>query len=185
MHTLISLLVSLLVTPAIPAQNEQPRTQASDLCHVYVLDVQQTERLTEEFLSLPNPTEAQALALKKKYPDAERILGEFEANVGEEVLTTRSYNLAGTRQYVTASVYYTDEMMRSTGYSDSMNVAIVVSPQRHENAMVADNNSTGQVSYNDRTDKVQIKTRLRIGGRLKLVGLECQVRARTLQPVNR
>ena len=63
-----------------------------------------------------------------------------------------------------------------------MNVSTVVSPQRHENAMVVDNSSTSQISYNARTDKVQIKTRIRIEGRLKLIGLACQVRARTLHP---
>jgi hypothetical protein len=59
-----------------------------------------------------------------------------------------------------------------------MNVAIVVSSQRHENAMLVDNNSTSQITYNAYTDKVQVKTRMRIGGRLKLIGLECQVRAK-------
>jgi hypothetical protein len=150
---------------------------------VYVVDDEQAEKLMEELLAQPDVTEAQVVALKKKYPDAEQILGEFEANVGEEVLTTKNYQIPGTVQYVTATVYYTDEMMRSSGYSDSMNVAIVVSSQRHENAMTAENNSTSQISYNARTDKVQVKTRMRIDGRLKLIGLECQARVRTLHPI--
>ena len=70
--------------------------------------------------ALGDPTEAEAATLKKKYPTAERILGEFEANVGEEILTSKNYKIPETKYYVSASVYYTDEMMRSSGYSDSM-----------------------------------------------------------------
>jgi hypothetical protein len=177
--------MSGVAPPSIAVQLQRQNAQRSDLCHVYVLDPEQAQRLMQELLSMRDPTEAQALALKKKYPAAEQILGEFEAIVGEEELTTKSYQVPGTRQYVTASVYYTDEMMRSDGHSDSMNLAIVISSQRHENAMLVDNNSTSQVSYNSHTDKIQVKSRIRIDGRLKLIGLECQARVKTLHPTPR
>lgn len=177
--------IVLIAALAIAAPIQQQRAPTSDLCHVYVVDTVQAERLMNELLALPNPTEAQALALKKKYPDSEQILGTFEANVGEEVLTTKSYPVPGTRQFVTASVYYTDEAMRSSGSRASMSVSIVVSPRRHENALTVDNNSTSQISYNGHADKIQVTTRARIGGRLKVIGLECQVRTGTPPPPGR
>jgi len=178
-----SLLVAS-VAAFIPNQSVQlrPKAIASDLCHVYVLDVEQAEKLMTRLEALGDPTEAEAATLKKKYPTAERILGEFEANVGEEILTTKNYKIPETKYYVTASVYYTDEMMRSSGYSDSMNVAIVVARHRYTDAMTVMHNSTSQVSYNADTDKVQVKTKVRINQRVMIVGLECQARVRTLHP---
>jgi hypothetical protein len=82
--------------------------------------------------SLKNPTEAQRLAIKEKYKDVEHRLGEFAAEVGEEELTTQSYRLPGSNQYVTASVFYTEEMMASRNTFDSMVVGIIVSPTRHD-----------------------------------------------------
>jgi hypothetical protein len=175
-------LLAALIGTILPNQGVQSKSSPSDLCHVYVVEVEQAEKLMNELDSLGNPTESQALTLKKKYPNAERILGQFETQVGEEILTTKHYQIPGTKYFVTASVYYTDEMMRSSGYSDSMNVAIVVSPQKYKDAMTVMHNSTSQISYNGDTDKVQVKTKLRINRRVMIVGVECQARVKTLHP---
>jgi hypothetical protein len=136
----------------------------------------QGEQFVRELSRIPNPTEEQALALNRKYPDAERILGEFEATVGEETLTTRSFEILGTRLSVTVSVYYTDEMMASRGHSDSMNVSLVISSEKPQDARTAENSVTSQISYTSDTDKIQLKTKTKIDGRMKVIGIECQAR---------
>jgi len=164
--------------PAQANKQNEPGPQ-TDLCHVYVVDVEKSEKLLQELETLPKPTEAQLLALKEKYPDSEQILGEFEAEVGEEVLTSKSYPLIGTGQYVTVSVYYTDEMMASKGHSDSMSLGIVISPTKYDNAMGVENSAVAQLSYTADTDKVQVKTKKRINDKVFIVGLECQARVGT------
>jgi hypothetical protein len=146
----------------------------SDFCHVYVVDLEQAAQAAREMRSLKSPTEAQRLAIKEKYKDVEHRLGEFAAEVGEEELTTQSYRLPGSNQYVTASVFYTDEMMASRNTFDSMVVGIIVSPTRHDNALLAENSAQSQVRYTSANDKIQVKTRIRVDDRLLVAGLECQ-----------
>lgn len=52
-----------------------------------------------------------------------KLIGEFEAEVGEERLTTKAFKIPGTKLVATAQVFYTDEYIRvkwadSRGYLD-------------------------------------------------------------------
>src|SRR5688572_27829958 len=85
-------------------QGEPPRKENTNYatCHVYVVDAEQAEKLMKEYFDLRDPTAEQLKVLSERYPDAERILGRFDAEIAEEVLTTRSFTLTGTEYVVTA-----------------------------------------------------------------------------------
>ncbi len=104
------------------------------------------------------------------------ILGRFAPVIAEERLTTKNYPLAGTKLFVTASVYYTDESMFSskTKTSDSVYVGIAVSGKPHDNAMEVLGSANVEVTYTEFTDTVRQKTRLMSKGRSYLVGVECR-----------
>jgi hypothetical protein len=102
-----------------------------------------------------------------------KILGQFSATVGEEELTTKSFPLPGSNAVITASVYYTDEMMRSKTGSDSMLLGIVVADKAQEDALTAPNNAVAEATYNQFTDAVRVKMNVKIKGRAFLVGLQC------------
>jgi len=185
MTSMILAILACCVAAFSHAAQQRPAAQAtellprSDLCHAYALNVEQGEKLLAEVEALRNPTQAQLLELKAKYATAEQILGEFEAEVAEEELTSKSYPLIGTGEYVTVSVYYTDEMMASRGHTDSMSMGVIVSPKKYDNAITAENSAVAQISYTAATDKVQVKTKTRVNGTAYVVGLECQARVGT------
>src|SRR5262245_35481673 len=121
------------------ASSQKPPSEPTftDKCSVYLVDVERAQRVVEEFLERGGnltPEFAEKLA-----STAEKHLGAFEATVGEEELTTKSYPLQLGGLVATVAVYYTDEMMRSTGHSDSMMVGIVVSDHVEENVIASRN----------------------------------------------
>jgi hypothetical protein len=127
-----------------------------------------------------DPTEADMLALKAKYSNSEQTLGEFNPNVGAEVMTTRSYPVIGTGLFATATVLYSDMMMATKTNSHSMTLAIVVSPNKYDSAMEAESAAIASVSYTPDTDRAIVRTNLHIDGRLFIVGLDCEARVGTL-----
>lgn len=181
-HLPFSIVTVLVSAAGIFAQGTQqnsatrkPNTNYA-VCHVYVLDTEQAEKLMNEVFALvDDPKPGQIKALQDKYPNAERILGKFEAELAEEVLTTQSYALPGTEYVVTASVFPTDEQISTkSGTRDSINIAVVVAKARVRNAINAENNASAQVTFADEEQKFQVKTYTRIDGRLLIVGLECE-----------
>jgi hypothetical protein len=147
----------------------------SDTCHVYTVDVKATQEFREK-------TDLDALMQKSK-KEQEAIVNaaglgkqfdEFATTVGEEELTTKTYPFPKGNQVITASVYYTDESMVSTGFSDSMLLAISVAAKASENALSASDAAITEVSYNEHTDAVRVKKNIVLNGREYLVGLECR-----------
>lgn len=158
----ISNLVVLLMFSIASAQSQ------SDVCHVYVVDVAKAKRAAASFTETGNAAvDAKALSV------GQTVFAEFSPVIGEEELTTRSYRFPGSRLMITASVYYTDESMASTEGSDSMTIAIAVSPKSLKNALTAENNAASEVT-SDKVDTVRAKKYLRVNGRLYLIGIECR-----------
>jgi len=158
----IANLLILLILGTASAQSQ------SDVCHVYVLDVAKARRAAESFTETGNAAaDAKALSV------GQTVFPEFSPVVGEEELTTRSYRFPDTRLMITASVYYTDESMASAEGSDSMTIAIAVSPKSLKNALTAEQNAASEVT-SSKVDTVRAKKYLRVNGLLYLIGIECR-----------
>lgn len=148
-----------------------------DTCHVYVIDVAATQRLREKMstddFAAKSRQEQEAIVNSS---GSTKVYEEFTTKIGEEELTTKSYPFPVGRQVVSASVFYTDESMRSANNSDSMLLAISVAPQATTDALSAPDAAVAEVTYDDHTDTVRLKKNLTIAGRLYVVGLECRCR---------
>ena len=64
-----------------------------------------------------------------------RSLGAFETVIGEEERTTQAFALPGTKLFVVASVFYTDESMASQQGSDSVSLELTLSRNRQRNTL--------------------------------------------------
>jgi hypothetical protein len=138
--------------------------QSSDQCHVYVVDVAVARKAFENF----RPTGDEKVDARAMQAGT-TILGMFSSTIGEEVLTTRTYPFPGSKLIVTASVYYTDEMMPG----ESMLLGIVVSEKAQESALYSGNNAVAEVAYDEQTRTVRAKKMIEVNGRSYLVGLQC------------
>jgi hypothetical protein len=162
-------LLALLSSVAAAAQARPQTRPTGDACHVYVVDVKKAEKFFEEYsekggrAALPQ-TAAEAAAA------GETVFPEFYTNVGEEELTSKTYRFPGSKLFITARVFYTDESMPA----ESMLVGVGVSEKEQHEDMWLENMAVAEVSYNDETDIVRAKQRLRVGGRPYLVGVECR-----------
>ena len=142
----------------------------SDYCHVYLIDMKVAEKALMKY---PTGNEQQDTKL---LASGTMIVGRFSPKIAEEELTTKTYQLPGTDQIITASVFYTDEMMFSTR-SDTVNsmlVGIAVSKKAQDNAFVARNNAVAEITYTEHTDTIRVKTQAQTQGRQYLIGLECR-----------
>lgn len=157
------------------AANLASAQSTSDRCHVYVVDVRATQQFREK-------TDLNALMEKPK-KEQEAIINaagvgktydEFATKVGEEELTTKAYPFPNGKQVITASVFYTDESMASTGSSDSMLLAIVVAARAYDDAISAPDAAIAEVSHDQNTDAVRVKKNIIVNRREYLVGLECR-----------
>jgi hypothetical protein len=162
LRLILSIIILLVASQPIVAQS------TTDDCHVYLIDMAAAQRASAAYdAATTDEQRAQALS------GGVRILGEFSAKVAEEELTTKTYPFPGSNYVITASVYYTDEMMASTKTSDSMLLGIVVADKAQESALNAPHSAVTEVTYNQFTDVVRVKTNLEIKGRSYLVGLQC------------
>jgi len=157
----------LLFTPSLAAAQN-----LSDYCHVYVIDLKVAIEAARKYPTGNAQKDARLLA------SGVTIVGRFSPKVGEEELTTKTYRLPGSNQIITASVFYTDEMMFSTRLkvADSMLVGVVVSKKAQDNAFESPNNAVAEITYIEYTDTVRVKTQAQARGRQYLVGLECRCR---------
>lgn len=158
----LSLLMLLLASQIAAAQ------AVVDACHVYLIDREAAQKASDEY-DKATTDEQRTKALS----GGVKILGEFSPKVREEELTTKTFAIPGSNLVITASVFYTDEMMASATTADSMLLGIVVADKAQENALVAQNNVVAEVTYNEFTDAVRVKTNVQIKGRPFLVGLQC------------
>ena len=135
----------------------------SDVCHVYVVDSALASRYHEA-------TEKEQPRLAKA---AETIFPEFRPSVGEEELTTKTYRFPRSKLIITASVFYTDESLRSVKSADSIIVAIVVSPKKLREALSADNNAVAEATYTSEPMTIRTRKFVRVNNRAYVVGIEC------------
>lgn len=147
----------------------------SDRCHVYVVDVEAARRFTER----ANMDELAKMSKEEQEKAAQKAgvgntFDDFQTKVGEEELTTRSYPWLKTGLIITASVFYTDESLASTGHSNSMLLAISVANKATDNALFARDAVIAEVTYDENTDVVRVKRNILQSSRMYLVGLECR-----------
>jgi hypothetical protein len=148
----------------------------NDACHVYVVDVAKSQKAFENFRETGNE-EADAKALSV----GQTLFPEFYPVIGEEKLTTKHYQLPGSRLVITASVYYTDESMashprgESEVHNESMLVGVTVANKEKPDAMSASSgeSAVAEVTYDEYTNKVRAKKYVALDGRSYLVGIEC------------
>lgn len=140
----------------------------SDACHVYIIDVEKAEKLSDAAMSSKSKHEAEKIV--SKYVT---MLGEFKTTVGEEETTTKVYKIPNSNLLVTASVFYTDEMMASTDTVESMSLGLAVANKSYESALVAPNVIQADVTYNEFTDTIRVKTFITINKKRFLIGLQC------------
>jgi len=148
---------------------------AGDTCHVYVIDVEATQKLREKMsaddFTKKSRQEQEAIV---KASGSTKVYEEFTTKVGEEELTTKTYPFPKGAQVITASVFYTDESMRSKASSDSMLLAISVAAKASPDALSAPDAAVTEITYGENTDTVRLKKNLLVDGRLYVVGLECR-----------
>ncbi len=146
----------------------------TDTCHVYVIDNKATAQFREK-------TDLDAF-MKKSKQEQEAIMDaagvgktfdEFTTKVGEEELTTQTFPFPKIKYVITASIFYTDESMASTGHQNSMLMAIAVGPKALKEALSAPDAAVLEISYDEHTDVARVKKNIIIDGRLYVVGLEC------------
>ena len=166
---LAALLAVLAAACAASAQTDNTaRSQGvGDLCHVYVVDVLKARKAQEEYRDTGDP-ERDSKALKA----AQVVFPEFRTVRGEEELTTKSYRFPGSRLYITAGVFYTDESMASAAGFDSVLLAVAVSRRPLKDVFGAENNAIAELT-SATADAARVKQYVRVNRRLYLVGLQC------------
>jgi hypothetical protein len=101
-----------------------------------------------------------------------RSLGSFDTVIGEEERTTKAFRLPGTRLFVVAAVFYTDESMGSPERSDSMSLELTLSKSGHRDVLrslsFADAEMPAKVSVG------RVSMLVRLAGKPKLVLMECR-----------
>jgi hypothetical protein len=153
------LLFALLLVGPTSAQDKRAK------CSVVLVDTQ----AAEVFYANP-PADATLAQLETAAAKFVRILGEFQPEPGEEVLTTKAYSLPGTKLTVTASVYYTDESM----VGDSMLLGLFVGARGVPNAITVEGGIAAETNLTPLTYIVRAKTRITIQSRPHALKLECQ-----------
>ena len=155
----------LFFTPALAAGQN-----LSDYCHVYLIDMKMAEKALMKYTTGNDQQDA------KLFASGTMIIGRFSPKIAEEELTTKTYQLLGSDQIITASVFYTDETMFSTRSDtvESMLIGIAVSKKAQDSAFEAKNNAVAEITYTEHTDTIRVKTQAQAQGRQWLVGLECR-----------
>src|SRR4051794_34479733 len=104
MKVVCSALVCFLLLPAVSVF----AAPTGDTCHVYVLDVEATQKLREKMsaddFAAKSRQEQEAIV---NASGATKVYEEFTPKVGEEALTTKIYPFPKGAQVITVSVFYT------------------------------------------------------------------------------
>lgn len=161
----IRAILILFCAPALAAGQN-----LSDYCHIYLIDMNVAEKALRKYPTGNDQQDAKLMA------SGIMIVGRFSPKIAEEELITKTYQLAGADQIITASVFYTDETMFSTRSDtvESMWIGIAVSKKAQDSAFEAKNNAVAEITYTEHTDTIRVKTQAQAQGRQWLVGLECR-----------
>lgn len=135
-------------------------------CHIYAVDINEAKKLAKDLSPSSDPEKLKAASRK-----AEKTLGKFHAQFGEEIATTKSFPFPDADLTVTATVFYTDEMM---DLAVSMQLGLAIGKQPVENALIAPGAAVSEVNFEENTYKVRVKQPILIRGNPWIVGLECR-----------
>jgi hypothetical protein len=100
-------------------------------------------------------------------------LGTFTTVIAEEELTTRAFRLPGTKLYVVASVFYTDESMASERGADSVSLELTLSRVRKRDVLRSLSWAEAEMPLNG-FDVGRVSMIVRVNGRPKMVLMECR-----------
>jgi hypothetical protein len=153
----VGFLITWLCANAVFAQNNP------DTCEVYLVDRQAASKVSEALIAAKSREEAE-----EKVKSAVKVLGKFIREVGEEVLTNRTFSIPNSRLIATASVMYTDE------FQERMLLGIAVSKEAKKNALDDLDSAVAEVSYSDKPYSLRVKKFIKVDGRPFTVGVFCQ-----------
>ena len=153
----VGFLIAWLCANAVFAQNNP------DSCEVYLVDRQAAGKVFETLTAAKTREEAEEIM-----NSAVKVLGKFTREVGEEVLTSRTFSIPNSRLNATASVMYTDE------FQERMLLGIAVSKEAKRNALDDLDSAVAEVSYSDKPYSLRVKQFIKLGGRPFTVGVFCQ-----------
>lgn len=100
-------------------------------------------------------------------------LGTFSTVIAEEELTTRAFRLPGTRLFVVASVFYTDESMASERGADSVSLELTLSRGRKRDVLRSVSWAEAEMPTNG-FEVGRVGMLVRVNGRPKMVLMECR-----------
>jgi hypothetical protein len=171
----LPIFIGLLVVPLTVHAQEK-----SVLCHVYVVDVVKARRSLDDFRETGN-SEVDQRALNTGVT----TFSEFSPTVGEEELTTKHYRFPGSRLFVTASIFFTDESLSSwptgnyAGNSNSAELGIMLAPAKRPSAFTFPpfSGAMTEVTLDEYTNNVRVKQYVRVKGRTYLIGVQCDFMA--------
>src|SRR5262245_20462342 len=157
--------VSFFFALAQTASPQKPPAEPTftDKCSVFLVDVERGQQAAEELLESGGTLTPEFV--KNLASTAEKHLGTFEATVAEEELTTKSYPLQLGSLVANVAVYYTDELIRSTGHSDSMTVGILLSDHIEEQVIRSKDSVESHMSYTMDSDIIGVRKRFEFDGR--------------------
>ena len=92
--------------------------------------------------------------------------------IGEEELTNERIRLPGSREYLFASVFPTDESMHSAKGADSMKIGLAISNKPRGNAFDRVNNAVAEATLAT-LDTLRVERTAYVGGRKTLTRFEC------------
>ena len=138
-----------------------------DACHVYLIDQKVAQKAFDNLGGAENEREQEALMSA-----GVTILGQFSTIHGEEELTTRTFRIPRSNMIITATVFYTDEIM-PTKHGASMLLGLAVAGQPQKSALAAQSNAVTEVPDTYDIDLVRVKQNINVNGHTYLVGLQC------------
>lgn len=100
-------------------------------------------------------------------------LGTFTTVIAEEELTTRVFRLPGTKLYVVAGVFYTDESMASERGADSISLELSLSRGQKRDVLRSLSWVEAEMPLNG-FDVGRVSLIVRVNGHPKMVLMECR-----------
>jgi hypothetical protein len=163
-ETMQKSLINILSVMALAATSFAEKTHQ---CKVQASDLAAERRIMERVLSEPNikPEEVMSQLMLSRYE-----LGKFDASVGEEILTAKSYPLPNSDLKVSVAIFYTDERIPS---ADSVSLALLIGPKAEENPLEAIGASVMETNLENDTFILQVRQDIKLKGVTWRVSMQC------------
>jgi hypothetical protein len=104
-------------------------------------------------------------------------LGTVEPIVGEEKRTTRTFRIPGTKLFVVATVFFTDESLYVQGQYDSISLQVSISTRSKFDPVNSLHYAEAEAMYS-KSYAARVYTLFKIRGRPKLIMMECRREAK-------